>query len=186
MLSLILGLMLWIAAHLFPALASYKRKKLILKIGLIPYKLGFAVTIFSAIALMVFGWQSIVPVQLYSLPYWTRYLTFLLLLMSLILFVAAQMKTNIKRVLRHPQLSGLVLWSIGHLLVNGDSRSLILFIGMMIWAKLQIVATNKRDGKRTVPEKVSLMSDVITVAGGVFLFMILLFLHPYFTGVSII
>lgn len=101
MLSLILGIALWIVAHLFPALASYKRKKLILKLGLISYKLGFAATIISSITLMAFGWLSIVPVHIYSLPYWAKYLTFLLLLLSLILFVGAQMKTNIKRVLRH-------------------------------------------------------------------------------------
>ena len=186
MLSLILGIVLWIVAHLFPALGSYNRKKLILKLGLIPYKIGFAAIIISSITLMVFGWQSIVPVQLYSLPYWTKYLTFLLLLLSLILFVAAQTKTNIKRVLRHPQLSGLILWCLGHLLVNGDSRSLVLFGGLMIWAKLQVLATNKRDGKREVPDKIALKNDVITVLGGVLVFTILIFVHPYLTGISIV
>ena len=33
----------------------------------------------------------------------------------------------IKRVLRHPQLKGLGLWSAGHLCLNGDSKSLLLF-----------------------------------------------------------
>ncbi len=183
---LILGLIIWIVAHLFPALAPYKRKKLILKMGVIPYKLVFAGTIISSITLMVFGWKSIEAVQLYSLPDWSRYVTLLLVLLSFILFVAAQVKTNIKRILRHPQLTALVLWSIGHLLVNGDSRSLTLFLGLLIWAKLQIIFTNKRDGKRVIPDKVPVLNDVLTFVGGIAAFAAVLYAHPYFTGVSIL
>jgi uncharacterized membrane protein len=179
--SLILGIVLWIVAHLFPALASYKRKKLILKLGLISYKLGFAAIIISSITLMAFGWLSIVPVQIYSLPYWAKYLTFLLLLLSLILFVGAQMKTNIKRVLRHT-----ILWCLGHLLVHGDRRLLMLFGGLMIWAKLQVLATNKRDSKRVVLNKVALNHDVITVSGGALVFTVLIFVRPYLTEVAIV
>jgi uncharacterized membrane protein len=183
---LIAGLILWIAAHFFPAMAPYKRKRLIAKMGLIPYKISFALVIISSIVLMVFGWRSIVPMQLYQLPQWTHYITLALVLISFILFVAAQVKTNIKRVLRHPQLTALVLWSIGHLLVNGDSRSLVLFLGLLIWAKLQVVATNKRDGKRELPEKMNIKNDIFTVIGGVTVFIIMIFAHPYITGISIL
>ena len=183
---LVLGLILWIVAHLFPAVAAYKRKKVMLKMGVGPYKASFAVVIIISIALMVFGWRSIEPVQLYSLPQWVNYLTLLLVLFTFILFVAAQVKTNIKRVLRHPQLTGLMLWSIGHLLANGDSRSLVLFLGLLIWAKIQINSTNKRDGKRELPDRVSLKNDILTVIGGVAVFCVFIFAHPYITGISII
>ncbi len=86
------------------------------------YKLTFAAVIISAIVLMVSGWRAIEPVQLYTLPGWVNYFTLILVFIAFVLFVAAQVKTNIKRVLRHPQLTGLVFWCIGHLLANGDSR----------------------------------------------------------------
>ena len=186
MIILVLGLLLWIVVHLFPGLASYKRKKLMLKIGVIPYKLVFATLIVSSIVLITMGWRSVEPIQLYALPGWINYVTKILVLLTFILFVAAQVKTNIKRVLRHPQLTGLVLWCIGHLLANGDSRSLVLFVGLLIWAKLEIIAINKRDGKRILPAAVPVTYDVLTVVGGVVVFSIFLFAHPYITGVSII
>lgn len=186
MIILVLGLLLWIVVHLFPGFASYQRKKLMLKIGVIPYKLVFATLIVSSIVLMTIGWQSIEPIQLYALPGWINYITKFLALLTFILFVAAKAKTNIKRVLRHPQLTGLVLWCIGHLLANGDSRSLVLFAGLLIWAKLQIIAINKRDGKRILPDTVPVAYDVLTIVGGVVVFSIFLFAHPYITGVSII
>ena len=186
MILLFTGLILWTGVHLFPALASYKRKKLIHKIGVVPYKLGFASLIVSSIVLMVFGWQSVDPIDIYALPVWVNYLTLLLVLFTFILFVAAQVKTNIKRILRHPQLTGLVLWSTGHLLANGVSRSLVLITGLLIWAKLQIISTNKRDGKRIMPDRVPVKNDVLTVVGGIAVFAAFLFAHPYLTGVSII
>jgi uncharacterized membrane protein len=186
MILLVLGLTLWTVAHLFPAVAAYKRKKLILKMGVVPYKLSFAVVIISSITLMVFGWRSIEPVNLYSLPHWVNYLTLLLVLVTFILFVAVPVNTNIKRVLRHPQLTGLVFWSMGHLLANGDSRSLVLFLGLLIWAKLQIISTNKRDGKRELADRVPLKNDILTVVAGIAVFCVFIFAHPYIAGVSII
>ncbi|MFT7461024.1 MAG: putative membrane protein, partial [Planctomycetota bacterium] len=78
---------------------------------------------------------------------WVNYFTLILVFIAFVLFVAAQVKTNIKRVLRHPQLTGLVFWCIGHLLANGDSRSLVLFLGLLIWAKLQIILPTNPMGK---------------------------------------
>lgn len=186
MLILVLGLLLWIVVHLFPGLAAYKRKKLMARTGVIPYKLGFAALIVSSVVLMTIGWRSIEPVELYALPGWINYITKMLVLLTFILFVAAQVKTNIKRVLRHPQLTGLVLWCTGHLLANGDSRSLVLFAGLLIWAKLEIIVINRRDGKRIVPDTVPVGYDVLTVVGGGVVFFIFLFAHPYITGVYII
>ena len=39
---------------------------------------------------------------------------------------------GIMRVTRHPFLNGISLWALVHLIVNGDSRSIILFAGMLI------------------------------------------------------
>lgn len=186
MILLILGLMIWSAAHFLPAAGAYKRKKLMATIGVLPYKAGFALTIIGSITLMVIGWRSMNPVQLYVLPEWVKYITYLFVLDAFILFFAAQVKTNIKRVLRHPQLTGLVFWCFGHLLINGDSRSLILFTGLLIWAKIQIILTNKRDGKRQLPDRVPVRNDLKAVAGGIVVFIILVYLHPYLSGVSII
>ena len=105
MIILVSGLVMWMGVHFFPGVASDKRKKLMLMIGVIPYKLSFATLIICSIVLMTLGWQSVEAIQLYVLPEWVNYFTRFLVLLTFILFVAAQVKTNIKRVLRHPQLT---------------------------------------------------------------------------------
>lgn len=179
------GLLLWSVVHLFPAVAPYKRKKMMTRLGVPLYKGGFALLVIASIVLMVSGWRSTSPEYLYTVPVWVRYITMLLVYITFVLFVAAQVKTNIKRVLRHPQLTGLVFWSVGHLLVNGDSRSLLLFLGLLVWAKLQIIMTNKRDGERVRPEPVPVINDALTLAGGTVAFAVFLFAHPYISGVAL-
>jgi hypothetical protein len=47
--------------------------------------------------------------------------------LAFILFAASAMATSIKRFVRHPQLTGVLLWALAHLFSNGDGRSLVLF-----------------------------------------------------------
>jgi uncharacterized membrane protein len=49
------------------------------------------------------------------------------------------------RITRHPFLWGVAIWAIGHLLVNGDAASLILFGGMLA---LALFGTASIDAKR--------------------------------------
>ena len=93
------------------------------------------------------------------------------------------MTTNIKRLHRHPQLIGVAFWSIAHLLANGDNRSLLLFGGLGAWAVVEMVSINQRQGEWQKPDKVPLTNDIVTVVVGVALFAVLLFAHPYLTGI---
>ena len=183
---LILGLAMWSLIHLFPSFAKDARENIINKLGIGPYKGLFALLIVSSVILIVFGWRSIEPVDVYLPQSWGRYVTYLLVLLTFILFVAARRKTNIKRFLRHPQLSGLVLWGIAHLFANGDNRSLILFSGLTIWAVLEMLMINRREGEWKRPELISVKYDVITFIGGCVFYAILLMAHPYLSGIKLI
>lgn len=182
---LIGGLILWVIVHLFPSLGKHTRSNIVAKIGLGPYKGLFALLILSSVVLIVFGWRSVIPQPVYEPPEWGKFVTFVLVLVTFILFIAAKRKTNIKRYLRHPQLTGLVIWSIGHLFANGDNRSLILFITLGTWAIVQMICINQREGAWKKPELLPARNDIITVVGGCILYTVLLFAHPYITGVSL-
>lgn len=183
---LILGLLLWTCVHLFPSMTKGIREKIVNKTGIGLYKRLFAVLIISSVVLIVFGWRSTEPFDVYMPPAWGRYITFVLVLFTFILFVAARRKTNIKRILRHPQLTGLVLWGIGHLLANGDNRSILLFSWLAIWAVVEMVMINRREGSWVKPGIVPAKSDVITVLGGCLLYTILLMAHPYLSGTRLV
>ena len=183
---LILGLFLWSGVHLFPSIARGTREKLISKLRLGPYKGIFALLIVSSIVLIVIGWRNTEPAVVYTPLNWGRYITFFLVLLTFILFVAARRKTNIKQILRHPQLTGLSLWGVGHLIANGDNRSLILFGWLTVWAILEMIIINLREGAWIRPETVPVKSDVITVIVGSILYAVFLWVHPYLSGINLI
>ena len=181
---LIAGLVVWCLVHAFPALAPAHRAELIAKMGN-GYKGLFALLIISSVVMMVFGWRSITPTDLYQPMANLAPVTAGLVVLTFILFAAAKMPTNIKRFLRHPQLTGLVLWGAGHLLTNGDDRSVVLFSTLTVWALLEMWLINRRDGAWVKPESMPLVRDLIPVVAGIVVYIIFKFLHVYITGVSL-
>ena len=177
---------MWCAVHLFPTLAVQGRADIIARLGRGLYRGTFALLIISSIILMVLGWRSVEPSLVYQPFAWGKSATYVLSLFTFVLFVAGKRQTNIKRVLRHPQLCGVALWSIGHLLANGDDRALVLFAGIGTWALLEIALINRRTGIWIKPAPVPVQKDVIAVVIGVFLYLALLKLHPYISGTTLI
>lgn len=184
MILLILGLLLWSGAHLVPSVARPFRARLIESLDSQKYQGLFSLAILASLALIVFGWRSTAPVPVYAIPSWGRMAANLLVLPALVLFIASAVPTNIKRIIRHPQLAGVAVWSVGHLFANGESRSLVLFGGLGIWALIAMATINRRDGEWQRPQPTRLIGDLTPVLGGVVGYGVLLFAHPYLTGVS--
>jgi uncharacterized membrane protein len=111
-----------------------------------PYKGLFALSLVGALVLMVVGWRSAAPVALYVAPTTGGLLTSAAMFVSLVLFLGSSVPTNLKRFVRHPQLTGVAVWALAHLLANGDVRSLVLFGGLGLWAVVAMVCINRRDG----------------------------------------
>lgn len=184
MLWLWLGVALWSSIHLFPGLAQNTRAWLIERLGERPYKIIFALGIVGSIVLMVAGWRSAAPTGIYVPPSWGAPVGSALVLVAFILFGAAHGKSNVKRFIRHPQLTGVVLWAIGHLLANGDNRSLVLFGALGLWAIVEMLLINRREGAWTRPGPVPLAVELRPVLAGLVIFAVFLFAHPYLFGVS--
>lgn len=183
---LVLGILLWSVAHLFVALGVDQRQQLIAKIGLNPYKGLFSLTLVLALVLIVMGWKAMPQGVLYAPLADTRYLTMLLMPFAVILFISARAPTDIKQVIRHPQLTGVKLWAVAHLLSNGETRSVILFGGMLAWAVMEVIFINRRDGVWKRPAPVGLTKTIISAVIGLVVTAVLVFMHRYFTGMPII
>lgn len=184
---LMLGLAIWVLGHFFPILMPAQRAALKEKLGEGPYMGLFSLLIIGSIVLIVFGWKGTTPTQIYTTGMGFRHAAMSLVAIAFILFVATNVKTTrIKRFIRHPQLTGLVIWATAHLLANGDSRSLILFSTLGIWAILSILFINKRDGAWHKPETVlSWPKELLIVIGGIVLTGIFVKVHVYLAGVSL-
>jgi uncharacterized membrane protein len=159
---LIAGIALWFVTHLFPAVAPRARDTLIQKLGENPYKGIFSLLILAALLMIVFGWKSAVPSALYAPG------------------------GHIKRLIRHPQMTGVLFWSAAHLLANGDSRSVSLFGGFALWAVLEIILINRREGPRDDRPAVSISQDLVTIVIGGVVFALVGQFHLQLFGVSVV
>ena len=183
---LVLGVLLWSLTHLFVAIAPERRKDLIARLGLGPYKLMFALTLVGSLVLIVLGWKAMPPTSLWLPPPGMRHATLLLVPIAVILFLSARLPTDIKQIIRHPQLIGVKLWAIAHLLSNGETRSVILFGGLLAWAVLEVIFINRRDGARIKPARVGGLRTVTSALIGVLVSGLLVAAHPWFAGLPVI
>ncbi|MDX2319579.1 MAG: NnrU family protein [Moritella sp.] len=185
MIYLIFGLILWSVVHFFPSVAVSGKVSFVSRFGQPIYMVVFSLLIILSLVLIVTGWRSSVPTFLYALPDFVRPLSVLLLAIAFVLFVAARLPTRIKQVIRHPQLSSVVIWALAHLLVNGDSRSVLLFGGLGAWAIIEMVLISKREGEWVKPSRATGVQDAICIVAGVAVFTVVVFLHPYLSGISL-
>lgn len=185
MLMLILGVLLWSVTHLFVAMGADARQRVIARIGLGPYKGLFSLTLVGAIVLIVIGWKA-TPVEfLYVSPGWTRHVTMLLMPIAIILFLSARAPTDIKQLIRHPQLTGVKLWAVAHLLTNGETRSVVLFTGLLAWAVMEVIFINRRDGAWKKPAPVGGLKTTVSVFVGIAATAAVMFAHPWIAGVGL-
>lgn len=183
---LALGLALFFALHMIPFWALGLRAALIGKLGKGPYSGIFALSSLASFVLIVLGWQASEIEILYDAPAWGRHVTPLFALFGILLFIASNAPTNIRRMLRHPQLVGVALWAVGHLFSNGETRSVLLFGGLLIYALVSIWSSNQRDGVWIKRDPVPKSRDVVTVVIALAVYGGLFYFHSAFTGVPII
>ncbi len=183
---LLLGILLWSATHLFKALGVNARAGLIGRLGELPYKGLFALTIIASLILMVAGWKATLPTALWQPPAFLRHVTMLLMPVAVILFIGARAPTDIKQFIRHPQLTGVKLWAVAHLLSNGETRSVVLFGGLLAWAVLEVIFINRRDGAWRKPAPVGMAKTLVSAAIGLILTAVLVYAHPWLSGMPLL
>jgi uncharacterized membrane protein len=189
---LVSGLALFFLAHLIPTFPNV-RTRLVGVIGRGPYAGLFSLVSFVSLVLVVWGYGAVQGLgranpQLWVTPAWMRHVTMLLMFPALILLVAAYTPSRIRTVVRHPMLTAVMVWSLSHLLVNGDLASVILFGSFLAYAVYDVVSASQRNALGplgSVPGGV--VGDVVAIAGGLGVYVLLLFWgHQKLTGVPLL
>jgi uncharacterized membrane protein len=182
MLLLVAGLLLWSATHLFSSAGRDARAALVARIGLNPYKGLYSLMLVLSLVLIVMGWRSTPPISVWLPPAGMRHLTMALVPIAVILFISARAPTDIKQFIRHPQLTGVKLWAVAHLLTNGEQRSIVLFGGLLAWAVLEVIFINRREGARVKPPRVGLAKTLVSAVIGLMIAALLIVAHPWIAG----
>lgn len=190
MIWLVAGLVLFLGIHSVRMIAPQFRDNVIATRGEGAWKGLYSIVSIAGFVVLVWGYgQARVSPDnafFYSSPTWMLHLQLLLMLPAMILLFASQFPTGrIKKTVKNPMLIGVKIWAIGHLLVNGDLASLLLFGVFLIWAVLLVINTNRRG--EAMPESVSTLGDVLSVVVGVAAWAAFTFwLHEWLIGVPAI
>jgi len=188
MLILLLGLVLFLGVHSTRIFADDWRTAMIAKMGPLPWKGLYAAA--SILGFIVIVWGFRIARQdtlvLYSTPRWMTHVTALLMVFSMILFVAAYIPKNwFKAKFHHPQVLSVKTWSIAHLLSNGVAADVLLFGAFLLWAVLSFRAARQRDrAHNTVYAPANAIGTSMTVAAGLVAWSVFaLLLHGPLIGV---
>ena len=178
---LILGVALWAAVHFWKRAAPAHRAsfgdkgKGIVALGVV-----------LSVVLMVWGYRQMDFIPIWEPPSFFKGINNLLMLLAFYVYGASARKADkvwIGTKIRHPQLTGFMIWAVAHLLVNGDLASIILFGGLLIWAVVTVVMINRAEGAWVVPARASAKSETILVVITLVLFSIVAGIHIWL-GVS--
>ncbi len=151
-LLLVLGVGLWIAAHMFKRIAPAQRATL--EKGLGEGAKGiFAVLILAGLVLMVIGYPRATHMPLWFAPGWMGHLNNLLMLIGFYVFGIGMAKGALSQKIRHPMLLGVTIWAVAHLMVNGTLAGVILFGGLGAWAVVSMLLINAQQPAWTPPAR---------------------------------
>lgn len=172
MIWLILGLALWAGAHLFKRIAPAARQQMGDKgKGLV------ALALLVALVLMAIGVRGAPYIHVWSPPAFLTHLNNLLMLVAFYFFAMAGQGVWLDRRIRHSQLTGVKTWALGHLLVNGDLISMLLFAGLLAWAVAEVVMINRAEPDWTPPAPAGGRREAIVVVVAVVAYGLVAWIH---------
>lgn len=175
---LILGLAIWVIAHLVNRVMPGIRAKLSYPI--------MAALILVSLVLIVFGYRSSEFIPVWNPPSFFGHINNLLMLVAFYIYGASAAKPAkvwIGTKIRHPQLVGFSIWAFAHLMANGDLVSIVLFGTMLVWAQVSIQVINAQEGPWQVPEQAPAKKEGVLIVITLSVFLIVAAIHNWL-GVS--
>ena len=181
---MVAGLVIFLGIHLVPALPAL-RASVVKGSGEQRYKGVFSILAGVGLVMIIWGY-AIAPRG----PYWflpselARQAAPFVVALSLVLIAAANMRTHIRRVLKHPMLIGVGLWSATHLLANGHAKATLLFGAFLAYAVIDLGSAVARGTVKDFQPKAS--HDAIAVGSGLALALLVMAFHRQVFGVPVV
>jgi uncharacterized membrane protein len=180
MLYLILGLLVWMSAHMLKRVAPGLREDLDKSFGRNIPRFLISLVLTLSLVLMFIGYRRADFISIYTPIDGAGHLNNVIMLVALFLMGVGAAGGRLSAKMRHPMLWGVILWAFAHLIVNGDLASLILFGGLGAWAVLQIQLINGHEGPWERPKPGDALSDWKLALTTLFLFVLIAGIHWLF------
>ena len=216
--------LLWIAVHAGIA-GTAVRRAIVARTGEVVFRIGYSVVSVAAITLLIRAYGSSLHGDagyLWSVPAWLGWVLVGSMAVAFVLFVASVTVPNptavggekalggeargMLRVTRHPMLWSFTIWSVVHIIGNGNLASLLFFGAFGVTSLLGMPSIDRKMAARepgrwpafagqtsivpfaaivTGRNRLALAEiGIVPFAAGVVLWVALLYVHPRIFGVS--
>ena len=179
---LVLFVLVFAVVHVLPAHAGVK-ETLKAQLGR-GYGAAYGVLSLLLLAAMIWAYRQAEPGWIYDVPSWGRHANFALSLAGFICFGIFLFRGSWRDQLRYPMAIGVVLWAAGHLLANGDGKSLVLFGGLALSAIVHALVLARAGGTRIADIRKG--HNFMSVIAGIALYGIMTQLHYAVTGMALV
>jgi len=190
MLTLVVGLVLFLGAHSVRVVAEGWRTATLARVGERAWKGGYTVVSLVGFGLILWGFSQARqdPTVLWPHPpVWVRHVAALLVLAAFVLLAAAYVPGNqLKAWVHHPMVLGVKLWAFAHLVANNTLADAVLFGSFLLWAVLDFRSARQRDrveGK-VYPPGTAGRTGVAVVIGVVAWAVFAFWLHAAWLGIA--
>ncbi|WP_026971629.1 NnrU family protein [Aliagarivorans marinus] len=183
MMWLLLGMVLFLTPHILTH--THYRALLVERMGK-HYQGVYALVALAGLLLLFWGHGQAEYQHLYVLSwhYGARHLCYGLVLSFFVLLAAMFIPCNLRRRVHHPMLTGFVLWAVGHLLVNGDLASVLLFATIGLYALVSLVLLLRKGKLCELPAQ-PWWKDLLVFGLGVVLYVVFVSLHGPLFGIAL-
>jgi len=177
------GVILFTVLHLLPAVPRAKAA-VVARAGAGLYGPFFGALAVLALLLIILGWRGAGFVPVYEPPDWGRFANIGLSFLAFLCLGIFLFRGGLRQRLRFPMGIAVLFWGAGHLLANGDLRSLILFGGLMAYGLVHM-CLGLANGARPSAD-VRAGHDLISLLAGAALYVAMTQLHPVAIGVPVL
>jgi len=179
---LVAGLALFFAPHLLPVVPPL-RAAFIARAGDRGYRITFSLVSAIGLLAIVLGYAyADKGTQLFAPVSAARAIAPYAMTLAFILLASSHAPSHLRATVKHPMLIGVLIWSVVHLLANGDLRGTLLFGAFLAFALIDLASVVKRGAVATfVPRR---RADLIAIVAGCVVALLVMTFHRVLFGVS--
>ena len=178
------GLALFIVSHLLPAVPGV-RDAVATRLGARVYRIAFSLVSAAALLMIIRGYaHADRGAQLFApVPAATAIAPYAMTL-AFILLASSHGSSHIRSTVKHPLLIGTLIWSVLHLLANGDLRGTVLFGAVLAYALVDLASVARRGPIASFAPLAR--ADVIAVVAGVAITLLVMVFHRVLFGPRVV